>query len=323
MKNAKALKIAALAAVVVFGLGVLIYGLVTGFGFGDFFKTIDDGVYEVPYVYEETTDTLHSIDLSWQSGPVSVALYDGDTVRVTETAKKELKTDEKLTLEMSGGTLTVNWNSAVVNFALRSRSKKLEVEIPKKFAGDLREMTIRTASGMVELASLSVEKGRIETASGDIVLKDITADALDVDTASGKIIAERLAAGEELRLSSVSGSIALTDAEAPSLTLDSTSGSITSAAQADKIEVSTVSGEVKLTLGKWADACNISTVSGGVTCTAPQPEAGFSCTFKTVSGEFKSDFPVQKNKDAYINGGGAHVLKIATTSGNAKILAAS
>ena len=108
MKTQKVLKITALSCVAVFALGVLIFGLVTGFGVEDvralFEKPAESG-YDTPYTYTEDLDYLDELVIDWPGGPVTLSLYDGDVVTVTETARRALEEEEKLALEIDGGTL--------------------------------------------------------------------------------------------------------------------------------------------------------------------------------------------------------------------------
>lgn len=321
MKSRNILRIAAFAAVAIAALSVLIYGLATGFGFGDFARTIDNGVYSaVPYTYEEETDTLHGLEIHWESGPVNVRIYDGDTIRVTETGREALSTEERLTMEMSGGALVIRWNGSFWSFAtLRSAPKRLEVEIPQALAGNLDTVRIQSASGKIEMASFSMSTGVFETASGDIALSGITADTLEIKTASGTIEGGTLTAETSIFAESVSGEIELKQLKAPKLSLDTTSGAVSAAVTADKITCSSVSGNVALETAAWAKSCKVSTVSGAVRITAPEANEGFTCAFSTVSGGFDSAFDTAKSGKNYVNGSGGAKLEISTTSGNARI----
>ena len=103
MKTQKVLKITALSCIAVFALGVLIFGLVTGFGIEDvralFEKPAESG-YDTPYTYTEDLDYLDELVIDWPGGPVTLSLYDGDVVTVTETARRALEEEEKLALEI-------------------------------------------------------------------------------------------------------------------------------------------------------------------------------------------------------------------------------
>ena len=94
MKTQKILKITALSCIAVFALGVLIFGLVTGFGIEDvralFEKPAESG-YDTPYTYTEDLDYLDELVIDWPGGPVTLSLYDGDVVTVTETARRALE----------------------------------------------------------------------------------------------------------------------------------------------------------------------------------------------------------------------------------------
>lgn len=88
MKTHKALKIAALSCVAVFAIGVLAFGLATGFGIRDLLgfwrDTEQNGSYDTPYTYTESLEYLDELAIDWAAGPVTLSLYDGDDVTVTE-----------------------------------------------------------------------------------------------------------------------------------------------------------------------------------------------------------------------------------------------
>lgn len=320
MKAGKILTIIALACVAVFAIGVLAFGLATGFGFGDFFDTIDTGVYETPYTYTEEAEYLREISVSWSSGPVSLSFYDGDVIRVTETAKHALKEEEKLLLELSGGELSIRWSSEWLHLDfMRDTSKKLEVQIPRQFANTLDSVSIETASANIEVENLAAAEASFHTISGNLELKNIRAEELKVSSTSGDILGESLTGSEKLRAESVSGKITLTALTADALELDTTSGEIHIEGAAAELYCDSVSGDIALAMQKWAEEAEISSVSGKVAVTAPETADGFTCEFSSVSGDFHCGFAAQKEKDIYVVGAGKAEMKISTTSGDVRL----
>ena len=88
--------------------------------------------------------------IDWPGGPVTLSLYDGDVVTVTETARRALEEEEKLALEIDGGTLSIRWNSAWLQAGISDEeAKRLEVQVPQTLAEDLSAVSIRTSSGDV------------------------------------------------------------------------------------------------------------------------------------------------------------------------------
>lgn len=284
MKTQKVLKITALSCIAVFALGVLIFGLVTGFGIEDvralFEKPAESG-YDTPYTYTEDLDYLDELVIDWPGGPVTLSLYDGDVVTVTETARRALEEEEKLALEIDGGTLSIRWNGAWLQAGISDdEAKRLEVQVPQTLAEDLSAVSIRTSSGDVSAAGFAAREISLETVSGDI------------DAAA-------LRAGR--------------------LTLNSTSGAVAADGTAETLTCRSVSGAASLTLRSWPAEAEISTVSGGVAVRGPADESGFACVVSTVSGETDCGFDAAEEGGTYTLGAGEAALRISTTSGNVEL----
>lgn len=324
MKTHKALKIAALSCVAVFAIGVMAFGLATGFGIRDLLgfwrDTEQNGSYDTPYTYTESLEYLDELAIDWAAGPVTLSLYDGDDVTVTETAQHALKEDEKLSLEIDGGKLTVRWNSAWLNLGVSGGdSKRLEVQVPRALAGDLSRISVYTASGTLQTADFAAREISLKTVSGGIEASNLSAGRLALNSTSGTIRGEGLEGTERLEAGNVSGKTALADVRAGTLKISSTSGTIEAEGAAASADCGSVSGAVSLTMQTWAEETAISTVSGGVTLRGPETEAGFTCRYSTVSGDMTCGFNVKQSGSEYIAGKGEAAVSITTTSGDAEL----
>ena len=319
MKTGTVLKIVALACVAVFAVGVLAFGLMTGFGFGDLIAGTAEGMtpYEIPYEYTEEAEYLREIKIDWVSGPVTLSLYDGDVIRITETARRELQENEKLEFDLSGGELSVKWDSALFHFSVMAdQSKSLEVWIPEALADSLSKVSVRSVSGDIRTENFAAKDVSFGTTSGGMEIRGIRAETMELSSTSGDITGENLTASEKLRAGNTSGETVLTVLTAGELELNTTSGEILAEGVADALSCRSVSGNVALTMRKWAESAEISTVSGKVEFTAPEAEDGFTCDFSSVSGDLTCGFEAQKSGDTYTYGAGAAKLKISTTSGD-------
>lgn len=281
MKTQKVLKITALSCIAVFALGVLIFGLVTGFGIEDvralFEKPAESG-YDTPYTYTEDLDYLDELVIDWPGGPVTLSLYDGDVVTVTETARRALEEEEKLALEIDGGTLSIRWNGAWLQAGISDdEAKRLEVQVPQTLAEDLSAVSIRTSSGDVSAAGFAAREISLETVSGDIDAAALRAGRLTLNSTSGEIRGENLEGTENVTAGNVSGETALTGVQAGTLALSSTSGAVAADGTAETLTCRSVSGAASLTLRSWPAEAEISTVSGGVAVRGPADESGFAC----------------------------------------------
>lgn len=323
MKTQKVLKITALSCVAVFALGVLIFGLVTGFGIEDvralFEKPAESG-YDTPYTYTEDLDYLDELVIDWPGGPVTLSLYDGDVVTVTETARRALEEEEKLALEIDGGTLSIRWNGAWLQAGISDdEAKRLEVQVPQTLAEDLSAVSIRTSSGDVSASGFAAREISLETVSGDIDAAALRAGRLTLNSTSGEIRGENLEGTENITAGNVSGETALTGVQAGALALSSTSGAVAADGTAETLTCRSVSGAVSLTLQSWPAEAEISTVSGGVAVRGPADESGFACAVSTVSGETDCGFDAAEDGGTYTLGAGEAALRISTTSGNVEL----
>ena len=206
---------------------------------------------------------FRSINIDWTSGFVTVELYDGQGIELSETMmdggdvslKMEWRVDEDdSTLDILSQPLTVS----------ASEKKHLTVKLPRSMV--LHELDIDTVS-----AAVSVD------------LKD--EDTLTLD---------------ELDVTSVSGAVSVNAANAASISLSTTSGAISGSVRTQGLETDSVSGNVDLTLDILPTELDIETSSGPVTLAIPtgKTTSVLSVELRTTSGQFSSDVPVTHTKDA-------------------------
>ena len=258
--------------------------------------------------------------IDWPGGPVTLSLYDGDVVTVTETARRALEEEEKLALEIDGGTLSIRWNSAWLQAGISDdEAKRLEVQVPQTLAEDLSAVSIRTSSGDVSASGFAAREISLETVSGDIDAAALRAGRLTLNSTSGEIRGENLEGTENVTAGNVSGETALTGVQAGTLALSSTSGAVAADGTAETLTCRSVSGAASLTLRSWPAEAEISTVSGGVAVRGPADESGFACAVSTVSGETDCGFDAAEDGGTYTLGAGEAALRISTTSGNVEL----
>ncbi|MBO5252435.1 MAG: DUF4097 family beta strand repeat protein [Clostridia bacterium] len=311
------LRIVSVVCVLIFAVAVLSYGFSTKFGIPDLFKKPADSARETPYVYEEEVKTLREIEVDWVSGPVTLKYYDGELIRITETAKKEISEDEKLYLEVSGGTVSVRWNSKLLQLGVsREEAKQLELLIPERFSETLEAVSITTVSGDIGIDGLMAEEASFGSTSGEMHLSNITAERFETETVSGGIFCRNVTGSEHFSASSTSGDMELSAVSGGEVELDTTSGETVLDGTAAQLSCTSVSGDVKLDLHAWPVETEIASVSGGVEIFAPDAEDGFLCSFSSVSGDFNCGFEAQKSGDRYLRGAGKNVLTVDTTSGD-------
>ena len=110
----------------------------------------------------------------------------------------------------------------------------------------------------------------------------------------------------------------LRDVAAGRAELSSVSGGLWYQGQADELSAGTISGAVEAALAACPQQARMTSVSGGLTLALPE-DAGFEAAFSSMSGEFRSDFPVSGDRGPSgraLYGDGRCKLEFATTSGS-------
>ena len=187
-----------------------------------------------------------------------------------------------MVLKRSGQTLKINY------------SDRGTVQFPFDTDLDISKNLIITVPIDWECDSLE-----IDTAAAEVVINDLTIREFDFDGASGICRMSNCNVGE-LDIDTASGDIYFTGALQ---TLDC------DAASADcSIEVTNVPRSIK-----------IDGMSGDLELILP-PDAGFTCTMDTISGDFESDFEFKSHNDVYICGDGDCKVEVSGMSGAVSIL---
>ncbi len=311
------LRILSVVCVLIFAVAVLSYGFSVQFGIPDLFEKPVDSARETPYIYEEEVKTLREIKVDWVSGPVTLKYYDGELIRITETAKKEISEDEKLYLEVSGGTVSVRWNSKLLQLGLsKEEAKQLELLIPEKFSETIESVSIKTVSGDIGIDGLAAEEAFFGSTSGEMHLSNIVAEHFETETVSGDIYCRDVTGSKDFSVSSTSGDMELTNVSGGEVQVDTTSGETVLDGTVTQLSCASVSGNMKLDLHAWPVETEIASVSGGVEIFAPDAEDGFVCSFSSVSGDFNCGFEAQKSGKLYQRGAGKNMLTVDTTSGD-------
>lgn len=206
---------------------------------------------------------FRSINIDWTSGFVTVELYDGQGIELSETMmdggdvslKMEWRVDE------DDSTLDVCSQPKLLSV---SEEKHLTVKLPRSMV--LHELDVETVSAAVSV------------------------DLTDEDTLTLN----------ELDVTSVSGTVFVNAANAGEISLSTTSGAISGSVRTQNLEADSVSGSVELTLDVLPTELDMETSSGPVTLTLPAGDTAPSLfvEFRTTSGQFVSDVPVTHMKDA-------------------------
>ena len=290
------------------------------------------GSFEAAGTYNVSMDNVDSIYIDWVAGDVDVTPYDGNDIRITEFARRELEDDEILTYSISGGTLTIKFDNR--DFSLgRTLTKKLEVLVPSTLIENFDKFTVDSVSGSVNVKNANAGAFKIDTTSGSVSVDNVNAGTFKIDTVSGSTRLSNISSTavevsstsgsinmssvntDYIKMNSISGSAHLTDVNAKTLISSTTSGDHDLLGVFNNVDIDSISGRVTITSAVVPESLKIGTTSGNITVTVPDGGA-VSVSHSSVSGKLNSDIPIiLQGKDPQ--------FRFSTISGEVKILALS
>lgn len=190
----------------------------------------------------ELTSNISELSIQWLSGSVTVEIYDGDTISLSET--EQSNPELQLHWRLDGKKLFIQPFSSGIHTDVPA--KDLLVRLPSRLVSGFRSVILDTTSADAWISGLSLEKLRFDSVSGSLHAQ-IDCKQLETDTTSGGL--EFAGTASEADLGTVSGNFALTLAETPDeLSFDSTSGSVTLTIPKERsfrAELDTVSGDLR------------------------------------------------------------------------------
>ena len=192
------------------------------------------------------------------------------------------------------------------------------MQVPAQVAAQLEELRCTTVSGTVTARGFSAEELEFASDSGSLELYDLRGEEASFQAGSGALLLQGAQIAGELRADTGSGTLELRDVAAGRAELSSVSGGLWYQGQADQLAAGTISGVVEAALAACPQQARMTSVSGGLTLALPE-DAGFEAAFSSMSGEFRSDFPVSGDRGPSgraLYGDGRCKLEFATTSGS-------
>lgn len=263
------------------------------------------------------TDKIESIEVDWVSGSVSVVSHPENTVVLTEKAEGSIPEDFHVHWWLEGTTLRIRFAASGASLrVIDPWRKNLTLAVPEDFA--FENITIRTASAGIDAGGLTVETLRVTTTSGDMNI-DCAAEDIELNGVSGSIQLNQRDNSDEIRIDTTSGDIHANLSHAETVDIASVSGRITvKGASADALSVKTTSGDVSFALETVPSECRLRSVSGEIALRLPE-ESEFTARVHSTSGDFESDFALEKDGRIYTCGNGSADMEISTTSGDISI----
>lgn len=261
----------------------------------------------------EIDEQIKSIDIDWPAGLVEIDYHSGDTLKIEESAAKQLPDDMLMQWYVDGTTLKIKEVNKK-GFRLHYPEKKLTLTLPENFSGE--KISISLASAELNTELLRAASINVSTASGKVCISAQASETLKISSASGRIELTQQGECKSVKLSSASGSIQAELEKAQSVSADSSSGEISLYGDGmGEVNVHSASGRVEVETADKLEKCKIKTASGDVRLVLPE-ELGFTASIDTASGSFESDVPVKKNGKEYVAGAGGASISITTASGD-------
>lgn len=235
---------------------------------------------------------VERLDIGWIAGNVEISVYDGDEIRVTESASRPLEENEKLRWKLEDGVLRLRYCAPGV---CNMQEKSLVVLIPESLC--LEELEVDVISAELTLDTLTVSgEVNFDSVSGGVRARMLSCERLSVSTVSGQ--GEIGGSMERLRYSSTSGGM-----QADELP------------EGCEVETDTVSGNMELRFEGCPGNIEADSTSGNVRIYLPD-DVGFALDYDSVSGDLDCDFPYLKG----VYGGEVRFeMDISTTSGDLNI----
>ena len=244
-------------------------------------------------------DKIKNIKVNWLDGSITLTAGAVSQVTVKETSSRKLTSQEQLHYYLKGDTLLIQYRGATKNIFSgfgNSLSKKLEIQIPKKYAASFREIVVDGVSSDLSLENLKAKKLYLDSVSGDITLKNIKTDTLTADTTSGSLDSTALIVTTSAFTNTTSGSVSL-------------EGTI------NDIQHDSVSGDLRVLSDICPQKIQADTTSGSILINIPD-NPGFTLDYDTVSGDIHTDFPATGSDSHLTYESGQNHFRIETTSGD-------
>ena len=266
----------------------------------------DDGSYSVTALKDlrgiEVFTGAGDVTIHMSEAPDAGVIIDGDVDDLDVTCSAD-------------GVLTIREGRTASSsfFSLRGlRSADVELYLPRRH---WETITVTTASGDVDVdrGELDIDYFTVTTADGDLSAQLSACRALSFKSASGDL--DLSGSCGCLLAETMSGDLSL-KGWFEEATLKSASGDIELEGRTARFQGSAMSGDVDVDTDVLPGALELSSKSGD--CTARIPDGGpFSLRMKTVSGETRSDFPLDYVNGMHIYGsGGGPVYSMASISGD-------
>lgn len=241
---------------------------------------------------------LTALDIDWARGDISLRLYDGDSILLTEDDVSD--PDEQMRFRLRDGILTVHTRKSGLWWGSFPK-KNLEILIPRACADALRSLNIDHATGAILLDGLTVRTLNIDAASAEVRASACSFTSVDIDAASGDCF--------------------FTDCTVDDFSMDAASGSADLSGSFGSIDLDSASGDLRLDASTAPTRVEVDTASGYSELLLPA-DTEFEAKLNTASGDLSvSGFQGEAHRKSFLCGSGRFTYSFDTASGDAVIRA--
>lgn len=315
-------KIISWAIIVLAAIGGLV--LILGFNNVYIFSSVsiedNNASFNETSSYSISSTDFDSVDIKWGYGAGSVTIkpYDGDEIKITEYAQRELKKNESLFYDVKGNILTIKFSQSEIKgdgFLVSNVSipaKKLEVLIPRSFKQKIQNLSLDMSSsevsineiytkvlnidsivGNVELNNIHVNELILKTNEGNVILSDSSVDEATLETASGSIDLSNVTSNL-LSTQTKTGLVSFNGVTSNTISFTTRSGDINFDGYFDNITTKSLSGNLKITDRIVPILLDLTTVEGDVKLAIPNTNQ-IPLKYETRSGHFSCAIPIILN----------------------------
>lgn len=155
--------------------------------------------------YTSPLSQTEKIDIDLSSSDLEIIVEGEDQVTMTY---RTYQRGPDLSLKQ-GKTLVIREENTSPFFIHLNQTPKLILTLPLTYK---KNLSITTASGDVDLVSLSLESLSLQLSSGDLNIKELISEDITIDLSSGDVLVEKTSASR-ITLKSSSGDVDLVDVE--------------------------------------------------------------------------------------------------------------
>lgn len=232
-------------------VGLILSG--AGLALGGFQVSAESVQQGNPQAYTETfsPEGVHSLELEWVGGQVTVEPWEGEEIQIIESAAGDIGERDRMVCRRDGDSLEIRYVRSGIRFGTPFEGKQLEIRIPRTLAENLPELEIENVSASVVLRDLNIRELDMNTVSGPLTAENLQADDLGFESVSGSLIAAFSEAPREMDLETVSGNAELTLPKEASVRteFETVSGKLSSqlpTGNGTLIEMESVSGDLTI-----------------------------------------------------------------------------